>query len=84
MEKQEEAEKLFWEWYNGLSTNDYFTLKYTKDSVWEGISGSPLWCYTPETGVFLRGHIAIKMNETGVFFIRNFDRDLHSWVENLK
>ena len=83
-EKQIEAEKLFGEWYNGLSTNDYFTLKYIEDPVWEGHSGSPLWCYTPEAGVFLKGHTAGKMIDTGVFFIRNFDRDLHTWVENLK
>ena len=74
------------EQYKGFFKNERFAPQYAIDyGIQEGYSGGPLWCYSPETGLFLNGHtVSVFLPIPEVFFTRNFDEDLYQWVEELE
>ena len=66
--------------YIDLFKNEQF-IPYITSFIKKGYSGSPLWCYKPDIGIFLRGYLGHSTYDNGILFIRNFDKNLYQWIE---
>ena len=69
-----------------LSIDERFTpYRVITDFNFDGYSGGPIWCYSPEKGLLLKGYLlAGATYRRNTVFVRNFDEDIYQWIKQKK